>query len=86
MTEEQFKKYVDDNIRDYILLTADNLAGKAHNPDFKAKAIDKLSELVTKFENKSMHELYIEQLRRHNQNQRKHGPTKIKAILKERGR
>lgn len=61
-SEKQFKSYVNDNIPDYIIHRARQLAEKAHNPDFKAKAVDELSQLVCSFEDPSLHELYIDQL------------------------
>jgi DNA primase catalytic core len=61
-SEEQFKKYVNANIPDYIIWRAGQLADKAHNPDFKAKAVDELSTLVCNFEDPTLRELYADQL------------------------
>jgi len=81
-SEEQFKKYVNDNIPDYIIFRAHQLARKAHNPDFKAKAVDELASLVCKFEDPALHELYIDQLSKII-GTKKVWTDKIKSLLKD---
>jgi len=81
-SEKQFKEYVNDNIPDYIILRAQQLAVKAHNPDFKAKAVDELSQLVCSFEDPSLHELYIDRLSKII-SPKKVWSDKIKSLQKE---
>ena len=80
-TEEQFKDYVNNNIPDYIITRARQLEKKAHNPDFKAKAVDEISALVCKLDS-STHEFYIDQLSKI-VGPKKAWTDKIKAILRE---
>lgn len=84
-SEEQFKEYVNKNIPDYILWRASQLAGKAHNPDFKAKAVDELSSLICKLDDPTLHELYADQLGKVI-GPKKLWTDKIKFILKEEGK
>ncbi len=84
-SEEQFKEYVNKNIPDYILYRARQLAEKAHNPDFKAKAVDELSSLICKLEDPTLHELYADQLGKII-GSKKAWTDKIKFILREEGK
>lgn len=79
---EQFKDYVNGNITDYVLWRAAQLAEKAHNPDFKAKAVDELSALIVRFEDPTLHEFYIDHLGKMI-GPKKVWTDKIKMLLKD---
>ncbi len=82
-SEDQFKEYVKANIKDWILLKAEEWKKKAHNPDFKAKAIDEICHLITSFDDPSVHELYIEKVVKII-TPKKAWTDKIRTLLKEK--
>lgn len=79
---KQFKEYVKEGTKDYILKRGEEWADKAHNPDFKAKAIDELTGLIACFDDRSLHELYIDQLSRLI-TPKKAWTDKLKSILRD---
>jgi DNA primase len=84
-SEKQFKEYLatdQGKPRDYIFLLAEEWKKKANNPDFKARALDEISDLIIHFSDPSMHELYIEQLGKILP-PKKAWADKIKYLLKE---
>ncbi len=61
--EQQFKETVKTHIRDYIVDLATQWQDRAHAPDFKLRAIEEISGLISKL-SASSHEVYIEQVGR----------------------
>lgn len=61
-SKEQFKEHVNTNIQDYIIAKAREWKQKANNPDFKARAVNELCELIVCFEDPTIHELYADQI------------------------
>jgi DNA primase len=61
-SEKQFNSYVSENNSDYLIQRALYLSKKDNNPDFKAKSIDELCNLVCKFNDQSLIVQYIDQL------------------------
>ena len=59
---QQAKEYITENITDYIVHTARVLKDKCKNPDFKMRAIDKLSELIACYPEPMRQQLYIDQV------------------------